>query len=98
MTVNNLPRLNVEFKTLDGLTLSALLFPATNRGPGMVMSPGVRVYLCFEAPVDWNLCSLTCPKTPVCPILQFGFKSITSLALYMILAASVQVTGSQEMM
>jgi hypothetical protein len=43
MTVTAAPRLDVEFKTLDGLTLRAILLPASKRGPGMVMSPGVRV-------------------------------------------------------
>jgi hypothetical protein len=45
MTVTVAPRLDVEFKTLDGLTLRALLLPASKRGPGMVMSPGVRVII-----------------------------------------------------
>jgi hypothetical protein len=44
MTVSVLsrPRLNVEFPTLDGLIIRALLFPASGRGPAMIMSPGVR--------------------------------------------------------
>lgn len=59
MTAGVLPRLDVEFKTLDGLTLRALLLPASKRGPAMIMSPGVRTCLyyapfgvCIIAPVD----------------------------------------------
>lgn len=36
------PREDFDFKTLDGLTLRSWLFPASQRGPGMIMSPGVR--------------------------------------------------------
>lgn len=32
---------DVEFKTVDGITLRGHLFSARNRGPGVVMSPGV---------------------------------------------------------
>jgi hypothetical protein len=59
MTAGVLPRLDVEFRTLDGLTLRALLLPASKRGPAMIMSPGVRTYpycdplgVCFRAPID----------------------------------------------
>ena len=59
MTVGVLPRHDVEFKTLDGLTLRALLLPASKRGPAMIMSPGVRTYpydaspgVGIRAPVD----------------------------------------------
>lgn len=31
----------VEFKTLDGLTLSERLYPASKRGPGIIITPGV---------------------------------------------------------
>jgi hypothetical protein len=31
----------VEFKTLDGLTLRGWLYPASKRGPGIVITPGV---------------------------------------------------------
>ncbi|KAK4120692.1 DltD N-terminal domain protein [Parathielavia appendiculata] len=33
-------RQNVEFKTLDGLTLRGWLFPAPQRGPAIIMTPG----------------------------------------------------------
>ncbi|RDW74449.1 acetyltransferase fmaC [Aspergillus mulundensis] len=36
----SLPEQTVEFKTLDGLTLRGTLYPATSRGPGIVMTPG----------------------------------------------------------
>jgi hypothetical protein len=32
----------VEFKTLDQLTLRARLYPASKRGPALIMNPGVR--------------------------------------------------------
>lgn len=35
-------RQEVEFKTLDGLTLRGWLYPAKSRGPGIIMTPGVR--------------------------------------------------------
>jgi hypothetical protein len=31
----------VEFKTLDGLTLRGWLYPASKRGPGIIITPGV---------------------------------------------------------
>ncbi|TVY37672.1 Polyketide transferase [Lachnellula subtilissima] len=49
MTDKDLPRLDVEFPTLDGLTLRAWLFPASKRGPGMIMTPG------FNMPKDAQL-------------------------------------------
>lgn len=36
------PRENVEFKTLDGLTLRGLLFPAKKKhSPAIILAPGV---------------------------------------------------------
>jgi hypothetical protein len=32
---------DVEFKTVDGVTLRGKVFPAKERGAGVVMSPGV---------------------------------------------------------
>lgn len=32
---------DVDFKTIDGLTLRGRMYIASNRGPGIVMSPGV---------------------------------------------------------
>ncbi|KAL4770597.1 DltD N-terminal domain protein [Aspergillus nidulans var. acristatus] len=37
------PREDFDFKTLDGLTLRGWLFPASQRGPGMIMSPGFNM-------------------------------------------------------
>lgn len=37
-----LPRVDSEFKTLDGLTLRGWVFPTSQGGPAMIMSPGVR--------------------------------------------------------
>jgi hypothetical protein len=45
MTASTLPRSDVEFTTLDGLTLRGWLFPASQRGPALIMSPGVRVHI-----------------------------------------------------
>lgn len=32
---------DVEFKTLDGLTLRGWLYPSSKRGPGIIVTPGV---------------------------------------------------------
>ncbi|KAM5363073.1 hypothetical protein ACJA88_013716 [Fusarium oxysporum] len=40
---NNMSRLDVTFKTLDGLTLSGWLYPAAQYGPGIVVSPGFNM-------------------------------------------------------
>lgn len=32
---------DVEFKTLDGLTLRGWLYPAASKGPAVIMTPGV---------------------------------------------------------
>jgi fumagillin biosynthesis transferase len=32
---------DVEFKTLDGLTIRGWLFPAPGRGPAVIITPGV---------------------------------------------------------
>ena len=34
---------DVEFKTLDGLTLRGWLYPVSGRGPAIVITPGVSV-------------------------------------------------------
>jgi hypothetical protein len=34
-------REDVEFKTVDGLTLRGWLFPADKKGPAIIMTPGV---------------------------------------------------------
>jgi len=36
-------RLDVSFPTLDGLTLRGWLYPASKRGPGIIVSPGVCI-------------------------------------------------------
>lgn len=36
-----LPRISAEFETLDELTMRGRVFPASQRGPAMIMSPGV---------------------------------------------------------
>ncbi|KAL4881201.1 alpha/beta-hydrolase [Aspergillus karnatakaensis] len=38
-----LPREDFDFKTLDGLTLRGWLFPTSQRGPAMIMSPGFNM-------------------------------------------------------
>ncbi|CRL28049.1 unnamed protein product [Penicillium camemberti] len=37
-----LPRISAEFETLDELTMRGRVFPASQRGPAMIMSPGQR--------------------------------------------------------
>lgn len=32
---------DVEFKTIDGLTLRGWLYPAASKGPAVIMTPGV---------------------------------------------------------
>jgi hypothetical protein len=32
----------IEFRTLDNTVLRGCLFPADRRGPGIIMTPGVR--------------------------------------------------------
>jgi hypothetical protein len=34
-------RKNVSFRTLSGLTLRGWIYPASARGPGIILSPGV---------------------------------------------------------
>jgi hypothetical protein len=36
---------NVEFNKIDGTTLRGKLFPAKERGPGVVMIPGVGKFV-----------------------------------------------------
>ncbi|KAF5531536.1 peptidase S15 [Fusarium mexicanum] len=36
-------RHDIEFPTLDGITLRGWLYPATKRGPGMILSPGFNM-------------------------------------------------------
>ncbi|KAH7009245.1 Alpha/Beta hydrolase protein [Microdochium trichocladiopsis] len=49
MAISTPPRLDVDIKTLDGVTLRGWLFPAASRGPAMIMTPG------FNFPKDANL-------------------------------------------
>lgn len=37
---------DVEFRTLDGLTLRGWLYPAAQRGPALIMTQGVRISDC----------------------------------------------------
>lgn len=36
-------RRDVEFRTIDGLTLRGWLYQASDRGPGIVLTPGVSL-------------------------------------------------------
>jgi len=36
-------RKDVEFKTIDGLTLKGWLYPTSARGPAIVITPGVNL-------------------------------------------------------
>ena len=40
----------IEFRTLDGLTIRGSLYPATKRGPAVVMTPGVS-----EVHILWHI-------------------------------------------
>jgi hypothetical protein len=40
------PYEDVEFKVLDGTILRGRLFPASSRGPGIIMTPGVGFSVC----------------------------------------------------
>lgn len=44
-------REDVEFQTLDGCTLRGWLFPAAQRGPAVIMSPGVKFDLYPRLPL-----------------------------------------------
>lgn len=44
---------DVEFKTMDGLTLRGWLYPAAQKGPAIIVTPGVRSHPhphCFGNP------------------------------------------------
>lgn len=59
-------REDIEFKTLDGITLRGWLYPAEKRGPGIILSAGVRDNPCsisekdLDLPPTNPLHSLTC--------------------------------------
>lgn len=61
-------REDIEFKTLDGITLRGWLYPAEKRGPGIILSAGVRDNAFPNAKKDLDLSptnplhSLTCPR------------------------------------
>ena len=38
---------DVEFKTIDGLTIRGWLYPASKRGPAIIATPGVSLYESF---------------------------------------------------
>ena len=40
-TITTMVSQDVEFKTVDGVTLRGHMFAAKDRGPGVVMTPGV---------------------------------------------------------
>lgn len=40
---------NVQFKTLDGIYLRGRLYAAAQRGPAVILSPGVRSCSCIES-------------------------------------------------
>lgn len=47
----------VEFKTLDKLTLKGWLYPASRRGPGIILTPGVSpfYFCCMSIPSGHGL-------------------------------------------
>ena len=42
MNMTTMRREDVEFRTFDGLTLRGWLYPALERGPGLIMNQGVQ--------------------------------------------------------
>lgn len=42
-------REDIEFKSLDGVTLRGWLYPAEKRGPGIILSAGVRENPCLNS-------------------------------------------------
>jgi hypothetical protein len=42
-------REDIEFKTVDGLTLRGWFFPAAQRGPAIIVTPGVVVTIAERA-------------------------------------------------
>ena len=48
-------RLDVEFRTVDGLFLRGWLYPAAQRGPALIMTQGVRSLHCDSQTFD--MCS-----------------------------------------
>ena len=50
-----LSRDDIEFKTLDGITLRGWLYPAEKRGPGIILSAGVRENPCPNSEEDLDL-------------------------------------------
>lgn len=62
-------REDIEFKTLDGITLRGWLYPAEKRGPAIILSAGVRDNAIPNSKKDLDpsptnsLNSLTCPRT-----------------------------------
>lgn len=61
-------REDIEFKTLDGITLRGWLYPAEKRGPAIILSAGVRDNAFSNAKKYLDLSptnpldSLTCPR------------------------------------
>jgi hypothetical protein len=48
----------VEFKTVDGLTLRGWLYPAAQKGPAMIVMPGVSLHTRPLSHVFQTRCSL----------------------------------------
>lgn len=44
-TMATLAREKIEFKTLSGVTLRGWLYPSEKRGPGIILSAGVSIYI-----------------------------------------------------
>lgn len=50
---------NVQFKTLDGIYLRGRLYAAAQRGPAVILCPGVRSCSCVESMVvSYSLLSI----------------------------------------
>lgn len=91
----------VEFKTLDGLTLRGWLYPASKRGPGIVITPGVSPYeLWAPSSVSLHVIQRTkalldtcCNRMPQSLNLQLFFSSSTDKFLVQLCQGDVRTRG-----
>jgi hypothetical protein len=57
----------VQFKTLDGIFLRGRLYPAAQRGPAVILSPGVRILphpITMPMPPHYQLSHCTVQRNP----------------------------------
>ena len=93
----------VEFKTLDGLTLRGWLYPASKRGPGIVITPGVslsELWALFVPSIPLHVIQITkalldtrCNRKPQSLNLQLFFSSSTDKFLVQLCQGDVLTRG-----